>query len=94
MPPIRPTTQRGDTLALALERSSARKGPGGFTFTDLVEAGRAERASLSQLAAWLAEARSTGAVEDMGFDDGNDVRAIGPRRYRLAQSRPHCDSAT
>lgn len=80
------TVSDRSALAAVLDRTAARKGPGGFTFGDLLEAGVPASASLSHVAAWLAEARSTGAVEDMGFDAGHGDRTLGPRRYRAVQS--------
>jgi hypothetical protein len=76
------------SLAAALHRCAARKGGEGFTFADLLRAGRPERASLSDLTAWLAQARATGAVEDVGFEIIDGSRAVGPRRYRATRRPP------
>ena len=71
-------------LTTALVKVAKRNGPRGFTFDDLARAGRGHRGSVSDLASWLAEARSTGFVEDIGFDPGVVGETLGPRRYRLA----------
>ena len=76
-------------LASALATMARRRGTRGFTFDDLAEIGRRYRATIGNVADWLARARSTGLVEELGFDRGiNGVAgpaALGPRRYRLAQ---------
>ena len=78
-------------LASALATMARRRGPRGFTFDDLAEVGRRYRATIGTVADWLARARSTGLVEELGFDRGINglagPAALGPRRYRLAQVR-------
>lgn len=71
-------------LRTALVQAVTRRGRRGFTFDDLARAGRGHHGSISDLASWLAEARSTGFVEDVGFDPGIQGEVRGPRRYRLA----------
>lgn len=71
-------------LTTALVGVVKRHGPRGFTFDDLARASRGHQGNVSDLASWLAEARSTGLVEDVGFDTGFGDVTLGPRRYRLA----------
>jgi hypothetical protein len=71
-------------LTAALVDVAMRRGQRGFTFDDLARASRGQRGNVSDLAAWLANARSTGFVEDVGFDEGVGDMALGPRRYRVA----------
>jgi hypothetical protein len=55
----------------------------GFTLDDLARvAVRAELRSLTDLVDWLARARSSGLVEDVGFDPLPGAAGPGPRRYR------------
>lgn len=72
-------------LAGTLRTAARRRGDRGFTFDDLARAARGHRASIGELAAWLADGRSSGAVVDVGFDPGVLGDALGPRRYRLAE---------
>ena len=74
-------------LAISLASVAARKGRNGFTFEDLARVVEPQRANISAVADWLARARSTGLVTDMGFDDGNGDVRLGPRRYQLARRR-------
>jgi hypothetical protein len=72
-------------LAAALAGVAVRRGARGFTFDDLIRAGARERVTISHVANWLAGARSSGFVEDMGFDD--PIGGVyGPRRYRIAST--------
>jgi hypothetical protein len=72
-------------LTSALVNIVVRRGERGFTFDDLARAGHQHGGRVSELAEWLAQARSSGFVEDLGFDDGViGVAVVGPRRYRLA----------
>ena len=70
-------------LAGALVGVARRRGANGFTFDDLARASRGHAGNVSDLATWLADARSTGVVVDVGFDCGPGG-VLGPRRYRLA----------
>ena len=71
-------------LTSALVTVARRNGSRGFTFDDLARASHGHRGTVSDLAFWLAEARRTGFVEDLGFDSGVAGETLGPRRYRLA----------
>lgn len=70
-------------LASSLANVAVRKGSRGFTFEDLARAARAARVSISAVTDWLADARSTGFVAEMGFDPGVGEERFGPRRYCL-----------
>ena len=72
-------------LATALVNVAVRRGRTGFTFDDLARAAAHHRGTVSDLAEWLAQARSSGFVEDLGFDDLPVLQGFGPRRYRIAQ---------
>lgn len=75
-------------LVSALATLIRRRGARGFTFDDLAVVGRRHRATIGSVADWLARARSTGLVEELGFDRGiGGGQALGPRRYRVAQAR-------
>lgn len=75
----------GKDLVSALDEVAARRGHSGFTFDDLARAGARHRGHVSDLAEWLARARSTGFVEDLGFDEEVGLGVRGPRRYRIAE---------
>lgn len=75
-------------LVTALVNVAVRRGRAGFTFDDLARAGVHHRGNVSDLAEWLAQARSSGFVEDLGFDDEPGLGDLGPRRYRLAGREP------
>jgi hypothetical protein len=75
-------------LASALATMARRRGSRGFTFDDLAGVGHRYRATIGSVADWLSRARSTGLVEELGFDRGlGGPDALGPRRYRIAQAR-------
>jgi hypothetical protein len=77
-------------LATALTDVARRRGARGFTFDDLARTARHRRATIGQVAAWLARARSTGDLADMGFDPGMRGLGDGPRRYRYTTpDAPH-----
>lgn len=71
-------------LTTALVDIAVRRGEQGFTFDDLARAGRRHGGRVSELAEWLAGARSSGFVEDLGFDGVVGTAVLGPRRYRLS----------
>jgi len=71
-------------LVSALETVAERRGLGGFTFDDLARAGAHHQGTFSDLAEWLAGARSSGFLEDLGFDEETGLGVRGPRRYRIA----------
>jgi hypothetical protein len=81
-------------LTHALADVARRRGHGGFTFDDLARTARHHRATIGQVADWLARARTTGRLEDMGFDPGRRGVADGPRRYRVRAeaASEHCSS--
>jgi hypothetical protein len=70
-------------IAMSLASVAARKGSNGFTFDDLASVVEPQRVTIGAVADWLARARSTGLVTEMGFDAGDDDERLGPRRYRL-----------
>lgn len=72
-------------LVTALENVATRRGQQGFTFDDLAKAAAHHRGTFGELAEWLADARSSGFLEDLGFDEETDLGVRGPRRYRLAK---------
>jgi hypothetical protein len=75
-------------LAGTLSNLAVRRGGRGFTFDDLIHAARARSVSIGRVAEWLAQGRSSGLLEDVGFDlAGGDGETLGPRRYRVARSR-------
>jgi hypothetical protein len=70
-------------LTTALTDVARRRGIRGFTFDDLARTARHRRATIGQVADWLARARSAGDLQDMGFDAGMRGLGDGPRRYRF-----------
>ena len=78
-------------LASALANVAIRRAHRGFTFDDLIRAGSRERVTIGHVANWLASARSSGFVEDMGFDAPLGG-VYGPRRYRIAQRNQQSSS--
>ena len=74
-------------LAQKLAGVAIRRGGRGFTFDDLTQVSLSSGALLSEVADWLAQARSAGFVEDLGFDWNVEDPAPGPRRYRLGHRR-------
>ena len=75
-------------LGTTLAAVAVRRGTRGFTFDDLIRAAaRRRRVTIGSVADWLAGARSSGLVVDLGFDDDAQARGLGPRRYCLASSR-------
>lgn len=61
-----------------------RRGRRGFTFEDLLRVATRQQGTLGDVADWLAAARSSGLVCDVGFDEAEGHGLLGPRRYRLA----------
>lgn len=76
-----------EDLTSALVNVAVRRGDRGFTFDDLARASRQHGGRVSDLAEWLAQARSSGWLEDLGFDAESGLQVLGPRRYRLAGGR-------
>jgi hypothetical protein len=73
-------------LAGALAHVAVRKGARGFTFDDLTRVASTRMgATIGQVADWLANARASGFVDDLGFDPGLGRETLGPRRYALAR---------
>ncbi|MDX6666279.1 MAG: hypothetical protein QOG68_2485 [Solirubrobacteraceae bacterium] len=71
-------------LAAVLADATVDSGRRGLTFDDLARAAPPERTTLGDVVDWLAQARASGFVEELGFDPG--VGGFpGPRRYRHAQ---------
>ena len=70
-------------LASALANVAVRRGSRGFTFDDLARASRQHGGRVSDLAEWLAQGRSSGFLEDLGFDADAGLQVLGPRRYRI-----------
>jgi hypothetical protein len=79
-------------LASALANVAVRRGGRGFTFDDLAGAAVRHRATISHVAEWLAAARSSAFVEEVGFDTGIGREALGPRRYRVAGARSRAEA--
>jgi hypothetical protein len=73
-------------LASALDTVAVRRGDRGFTFGDLARPAMEQQATMGQLAAWLADARTMAFIEDLGFDPGTGPTDLGPRRYRITSS--------
>lgn len=74
-------------LASSLANVAVRRAERGFTFDDLARAATTHRVTVSNVANWLAEARRSGFVEELGFDPGIGGERHGPRRYRLARRK-------
>lgn len=75
-----------EALDQRLTRMAEHCGAKGFRFDDLVRAAvQVGVVSLTAVTDWLAHARSSGFVEDVGFDPLPDGSGPGPRRYRRAQ---------
>jgi hypothetical protein len=74
-------------LASSLANVAVRNGGRGFTFDDLARAAVQYQATVGRVADWLAHARSSGFVDEVGFDAGMGHEPLGPRRYRLATVR-------
>lgn len=74
----------GDVL-FACVRDAGGEGPGAGTVSmdDLVRAVARRGARLSEVADWIAQARSSGVIEDAGFATDDAGRLAGPRRFRL-----------
>ena len=75
-------------VTTALAKMAKNRLKRGFTFEDLVRVGAVRQASLSELAEWLAEARSSGFVDDMGFDPVLHGTSRGARRFRYRTTDP------
>jgi hypothetical protein len=72
-----------EDLDVRLRRLVRHVGDRGFTFDELARAAtQVDVVSLTAVVEWLARARSSGAVEDMGFDPLPVGTGVGPRRYR------------
>lgn len=56
-----------------------------LSFQDLVSVVAPQGARLSDVADWLATARQSGMLEDVGFEEGEEG-PVGPRLFRLADS--------
>lgn len=69
----------GDQLLGVLRR--ARRP---LSFDDLARAATGSGAHLSDVVAWLVDARAGGVVEDVGYADGPGGRPVGPRRFQLS----------
>jgi hypothetical protein len=91
VPRPQPTREVGAVLEKDLAQKLAgvaiRRGGRGFTFEDLTRASFTSGARIGDVADWLAQARSVGFVEDLGFDWGIEDSTPGPRRYRLGHRR-------
>ena len=57
-----------------------------LSFQDLVSVVAPQGATLSHVADWLATARQSGMIEDMGFDQTEGGEMVGPRLFALAES--------
>lgn len=82
-----------DRLDQRLTRWIDHAGPRGFVFDDLVRAAlQVNCRSLTEVVDWLAHARSSGFVEDVGFDVLPDGSGVGPRRYRRSGAVPRAET--
>lgn len=70
-------------LSTALTNVAVRQGAVGFTFDDLTSPATDEGATIGEITSWLAHARSSEFVEDLGFDRAGPL-LLGPRRYRVS----------
>lgn len=57
-----------------------------LSFADLVDVVSGRGARISDVADWLATARSSGVIEDRGFQTAADGTIVGPRLFALAES--------
>ena len=57
-----------------------------LSFQDLVSVVAPQGARLSDVADWLATARQSGMLEDVGFEEDPDGLPVGPRLFALAES--------
>jgi hypothetical protein len=57
-----------------------------LSFQDLVSVVAPQGAHLSDVADWMATARQSGMLEDVGFEEAPDGSPVGPRLFRLAES--------
>lgn len=76
-----------------LERWTALRGAYGFTFRDLLDVGRREETTVSELADWLARALTAGDVIDTGDVSPGPGRARPQRRYRAVAEQHPLDAA-
>ena len=67
-------------LMLATFASSRRP----LTFDDLVQVATGRGARISDVADWMATARSSGLICDEGYETGPDGSPIGPRLFVMA----------
>lgn len=74
--------RRYDHGQLLMAAFAATRRP--LSFDDLARIVADRGAKLSDVADWLATARSSGLVEDCGFDLGPDGAPVGPRLFVLA----------
>lgn len=57
-----------------------------LSFQDLVSVVAPQGARLSDVADWLATARQSGMIEDLGFEQSEGGEMVGPRLFALAES--------
>lgn len=76
--------RRSEYGALMLAAFAAARRP--LSFQDLVSVVAPRGARLSDVADWLATARQSGMLTDVGFDAGPGGEARGPRLFALADT--------
>jgi hypothetical protein len=57
-----------------------------LSFDDLIRVVSDQGARLSDVADWLATARASGLICDVGFEEGPDGAPVGPRLFVLADT--------
>jgi hypothetical protein len=80
----RDADRRNNYGALMLAAFASARRP--LSFQDLVSIVAPQGARLSDVADWLATARSSGMIADKGFDQSPDGSMVGPRLFALADS--------
>lgn len=73
----------GDVLFACVRDAETNDAGGTVSMDDLVRAVARRGARLSEVADWIAQARTSGVIEDAGFATDDSGRLAGPRRFRL-----------
>jgi hypothetical protein len=73
----------GDVLFACVRDADTAETGGTVSMDDLVRAVARRGARLSEVADWIAQARSSGVIEDAGFATDESGRLAGPRRFRI-----------
>jgi hypothetical protein len=83
-PDRRSDDRRSTYGALMLAAFAGSRRP--LSFQDLVSVVAPQGARLSDVADWMATARSSGIIKDEGFEQGPAGEMVGPRLFTLAAS--------